>query len=55
MPGELGEKGPKGDIGERGEKGDRGFTTTINSDGQFPTGIIEGPPGPAGNLIHYLN
>lgn len=39
-----------GDIGERGEKGDRGFTTTINSDGQFPTGIIEGPPGPAGNF-----
>jgi hypothetical protein len=38
-----------GDTGDRGEKGDRGFTTTINSDGQFPTGIIEGPPGPPGN------
>lgn len=37
-------KGPKGDAGE---KGDRGYTTTLNSD-QFPTGIIEGPPGPPG-------
>jgi hypothetical protein len=37
-------QGPKGD---NGEKGDRGFTTTLNSD-QFPTGIIEGPPGPPG-------
>lgn len=40
-------KGPKGDSGE---KGDRGYTTTLNSD-QFPTGIIEGPPGPPGNSI----
>lgn len=39
-------KGPKGD---QGEKGDRGYTTTLNSD-QFPTGIIEGPPGPPGLL-----
>lgn len=39
-----------GDAGDKGDKGDRGFTTTINSDGQFPTGIIEGPPGK--NLSH---
>lgn len=43
-------KGPKGD---QGEKGDRGYTTTLNSD-QFPTGIIEGPPGPPGMEIYPL-
>lgn len=33
--------------GEQGDKGDRGLTTTFKGD-QFPTGIIEGPPGPPG-------
>lgn len=33
--------------GDRGDKGDRGITTTLKGD-QFPTGIIEGPPGPPG-------
>lgn len=28
----------------KGDKGDRGLTTTFKGD-QFPTGIIEGPPG----------
>lgn len=41
-------QGPKGDAGD---KGDRGYTTTLSSD-QFPTGIIEGPPGPPG-LINF--
>jgi hypothetical protein len=33
--------------GDKGDKGERGLTTTLNGD-QFPTGIIEGPPGPPG-------
>lgn len=33
--------------GDQGEKGERGLTTTFKGD-QFPTGIIEGPPGPPG-------
>lgn len=33
--------------GDQGDKGDRGLTTTFKGD-QFPTGIIEGPPGPPG-------
>lgn len=40
--------------GDQGDKGDRGLTTTFKGD-QFPTGIIEGPPGPpgpAGKLIY---
>jgi hypothetical protein len=44
-------KSLSGDNGDKGDKGDRGFTTTINSDGQFPTGIIEGPPG----MFHHRN
>lgn len=32
-----------------GDKGDRGITTTLKGD-QFPTGIIEGPPGPPGTI-----
>lgn len=39
--------GPPGNKGEKGDKGDRGITTTLKGD-QFPTGIIEGPPGPPG-------
>lgn len=49
--------GPLGGKGERGDKGDRGITTTLKGD-QFPTGIIEGPPGPPGKLLdtptHFL-
>lgn len=41
--------GPSGGKGERGDKGDRGITTTLKGD-QFPTGIIEGPPGPPGRV-----
>lgn len=44
-------QGPKGDAGD---KGDRGYTTTLNSD-QFPTGIIEGPPGPPGSKFSFPN
>jgi len=33
--------------GDRGEKGDRGLTTTLDGNA-FPTGFIEGPPGPPG-------
>lgn len=44
---------PQGPKGDQGEKGDRGFTTTLNSD-QFPTGIIEGPPGPPGLKNYQL-
>lgn len=43
--------------GEQGDKGDRGLTTTFKGD-QFPTGIIEGPPGPpgpAGRLIYLID
>lgn len=45
--GEIGPIGVEGPKGGQGDKGDRGYTTTLNND-QFPTGIIEGPPGPPG-------
>lgn len=38
--------------GDQGEKGERGLTTTFKGD-QFPTGIIEGPPGPPGPAGEY--
>lgn len=40
--------------GEKGDKGDRGLTTTLKGD-QFPTGIIEGPPGPPGAPGKFTN
>ncbi|KAI9585047.1 hypothetical protein GQX74_006942 [Glossina fuscipes] len=49
-PGPVGAPGPTGPFGikgDKGDRGDRGLTTTIKGD-EFPTGIIEGPPGPAG-------
>lgn len=36
-----------GPQGPRGDKGDRGLTTTLDGNA-FPTGFVEGPPGPPG-------
>lgn len=46
-PGPPGPPGPVGAQGERGERGERGLTTTLDGNA-FPTGFVEGPPGPAG-------
>lgn len=34
----------------RGEQGERGLTTALDGTA-FPTGFVEGPPGPAGKCI----
>lgn len=47
--GPPGPAGPAGPAGPPGEKGDRGLTTTLDGNA-FPTGFVEGPPGPAGEF-----
>lgn len=46
-PGPPGPMGPMGPQGPRGDRGERGLTTTLDGNA-FPTGFVEGPPGPAG-------
>jgi hypothetical protein len=47
MKGEPGIAGPPGIPGEKGPKGDRGLMSSSGGmgTGDFPTAIIEGPPG----------
>lgn len=42
--------GPPGPQGPRGERGERGLTTTLDGNA-FPTGFVEGPPGPSGKFL----